>query len=116
MELNKYIKHDFVENEFRRSCLIISDIDSAELLASSPSIDNYNIIFDTSYIKFSFLKRLKIYHPHVKIITCDASKKRLINELNNIDDELVVFDKINYCTDSGIFKDINNIKYRILIC
>ena len=116
MELDRYIKHDFIREEFLKSCLIISDIDTTELLACSFDIGGKNIIFDNSSIKYLFFRKLKIYYPYIKIINCNSSKKRLLQDLSNITDNLVVFDKIDYCDNFELFENINNIKYRILIC
>lgn len=116
MELNTYIKHDFIRSEFLKSCLFISDIATAELLACSYDICGKNIIFDNSYIKYAFFRKLKIYYPYIQIINCNSSKKRLLHDLNDLDDDIVIFDKIDYCDNPDTFKKFNNIKYRILIC
>lgn len=115
MILDNYIKQDFVKRVFMKSCLIISNIKQAEDLASLLHIQQYNIIFETSYLKLVFYNKLKIYHPHTKIINCDSSKSRLLDEIKSCDDELIIFDKINYCIDFDIFNMINKMN-RILIC
>lgn len=114
MILDNYIKQDFVKSIFMESCLFISDIDSAEKLAKSIHIKKLNLIFETSYLKQAFLNKLKIYHPKIKIINCDSSKSRLMNDMQGYDDELIVFDKVNYCDNINIFNIMNKMK-RILI-
>lgn len=98
-----------------KSCLIISDVEQAESLACSIYINRHNIIFRTSYLKYAFFSKIKIYYPSIKIINCDSSKKRFFNDIKDYDGELIIFDKVNYCEDFDIFNMINNMN-RILIC
>ena len=110
MVLDNYIKQDFVKQVFMESCLIVSDINQAEYLARTLKFISYNLIFETSYIKYIFFSKLKVYYPEIKIINCDSSKSRLINDINSYSDELIVFDKVNYCIDFDIFNMIKRSK------
>ena len=115
MVLDNYIKQDFIKKEFMKSCLIVSDIQQAESIAKTLDVIGGNIIFCTSYIKFAFYNKLKMYHNNIKIINCDSSKTRLINDIRNCNDCIIVFDKVNYCMDISIFNMINKMD-RILVC
>lgn len=115
MVLDNYIKQDFVKQVFMKSCLIVSDISQAESLARTLHINSNNIIFLTSYLKYAFFNKLKVYYPNVIIINCDSSKNRLLNDIDKYDNGLIVFDKINYCEDFDIFNMINKMN-RILVC
>lgn len=115
MVLDTYIKQDFVKQVFMKSCLFVSDINQAEVLAKAYFGRRKNIIFESSYIKYAFFNKLKHYHPNTKIINCDSSKRRLLEEIKECGDQLVIFDKVNYCDDFNIFNRINNMN-RILVC
>ena len=115
MILDNYIEQDFIKQIFMESCLIITDIDQAECLAKSLDINYRNIIFETSYLKSIFFNKLKVYYPEVLIVNCDSSKKRLLKDIEKYDDDIIVFDKVNYCTDFDIFNMINKLN-RILVC
>lgn len=117
MILENYFKHDFVKDIFMKSCLFINDIEQVELLVKilSTSYTAYNIIFSKSYLKAIFFSKIKIYYPDINIINCDSSKSRLLNEISH-NNNLIIFDKINYCYDIEIFNRINNINNKILIC
>lgn len=116
MVLDNYIKQDFVKDVFRKSCLIVSDIEEAEGLARNPNLKQLNLVFGTTSLKLIFFNKLKVYHPHIKIINCDSSESRLISEVLSYDeDELIVFDRVNYCRDLSIFNMINQ-HNRVLIC
>ena len=96
------------------SCLFVNDIEQAVLLAKTILL-GHNIIFSKTYLKSIFFSKVKIYHPGVKIINCDSSKTRLLEEIV-YNSDLIIFDKINYCYDIDIFNMINNINNRVLIC
>ena len=115
MVLDNYIKQDFVKQVFMKSCLFVSDPGHAESLAKSYFGRHRNIIFETSYLKYIFFSKFKIYHPEVKIINCNSSKSRLINDIMDCKNQLIIFDKINYCDDLSIFNMINKMN-RILVC
>ena len=115
MVLDNYIKQDFVKQVFMESCLFISDIWYAEALAKSYFKHNTNIIFESSYMKYAFFNKLKLYQPDIKVISCDSSQSRLLREIEINKDYLIIFDKVNYLTDIGIFNMINKLN-RILIC
>lgn len=88
----------------------------AEDLARNPNLEQLNLIFRTTYLKLIFFNKLKVYHPHIKIINCDSSLNRLIEEILSCnEDELIVFDRVNYCRDLSIFNMINQ-HNRVLIC
>ena len=114
MILDNYFKHDFVKKVFMESCFFINDIEQAELLAKT-LLFKCNVIFSKSYLKSVFFNKVKIYHPHIKIINCDSSNSRLLNEME-YNDNLIIFDKVNYCCNIDIFEIINNINNRVLIC
>lgn len=117
MMFDNYFKYNFIKDIFIKSCLNISNISQAEILAKTLDSNPYNIniIFETSYLKSIFFNKVKIYHPDIKIINCDSSKNRLLNEIEEYSNELIIFDKINYCDDFDIFNKINKMN-RILIC
>lgn len=117
MVLDNYIKQDFVKQVFMESCLFVSDIWQVEVLVKSYFDQDQprNIIFETSYLKYSFFNKFKIYYPKIRIINCDSSKSRLLNDIQECKDYLIIFDKINYCEDFDIFNMINKMN-RILVC
>lgn len=115
MVLDNYIKQDFVKQVFMESCLFISDIWQAETLAKSYLGHRLNIIFESSYIKYAFFNKLKLYHPNIKVVSCDASKLRFIKDLEDYNKELIIFDRVNYLIDISIFNMINKMN-RILVC
>ena len=115
MVLDNYIKQDFVKQVFMESCLFVSDIYQAECLAKALKMQRCNIIFKTSSIKLAFFNKLKLYHPYIKIISCDSSKSRFFEDLENYNGDITIFDGINYCKDFDIFNKINNLN-RILVC
>lgn len=115
MVLDNYIKQDFVKQVFMKSCLFVSDIQQAELLAHVQFNHRRNIIFETSYMKCAFFNKLKLYHPQVRVISCDSSQSRLLQEIEINKEYPIVFDKVNYLEDVGIFNKINKMN-RILVC
>jgi hypothetical protein len=115
MLLDKYIEQDFVKLVFMESCLIVSDIWQAETMAKTMDLVGENLIFESTSIKLAFFNKLKAYHPDIKIINCDSSKSRLLKDISYYKDCVIVFDKVNYCTDFDIFNMINSMD-RILIC
>lgn len=115
MVLDNYIKQDFVKQVFMKSCLFVSDTWQAESLAKSYFGQHRNIVFETSYLKYIFFNKFKIYNPEVKIINCNSSKSRLMNDIMDCKNQLIIFDKVNYCDDIRIFNMINKMN-RILVC
>lgn len=115
MLLDNYIKHDFVLQEFSKSCLIVSDISQAESIAKTEDLVGCNLLFESTSIKLAFFSKFRAYHPDIKIINCDSSKSRLLNDINKYQEYVIVFDKVNYCENFDIFNMINKMD-RILIC
>ena len=114
MLVDSYIKQDFVKQVFMESCLIISNIYDAENIAKSIS-SKCNIIFESSYIKMAFFHKIKQQNKFIRIINCNSSKTRLLQDIIEYDNELIIFDNIKYCTDFDIFNKINKMN-RILVC
>lgn len=89
------------------------DIDRIVQLFIYDLIDNIYITFDKTYLKIYFFKKIKSYKD-IKLIRCDSSFIRLDSDLNDICDELLIFDEYGHCED-----DVKNKvdKYKgIFIC
>lgn len=70
----------------------IEDIEQTIQLFIQDLIDKIYISFDKTYLKIYFFKKLKVYKD-IKIIRCDSSPIRLETDLDNVNNELLIFDE-----------------------
>ena len=114
LDLNTFIKVDFIRKEMEKSCVVISSIEEANQFALDVSEGKYrNVIFEKSSLKsYCFAEIQK--RCDVNIINCNSCLDRFCESLSN-GQAINIFDNINKCKNIDILKLIINRK-GILVC
>ena len=116
IDLNTYIKCDFIKESFNKSYNIVDSIELAEEYAKKIiNGDRLNLLFETSYIKEHFFTTLKDYNVDMKIINCNCNYDRFLEDFNSNEKSLFIYNNINNCKDLNILNIIKENK-GILIC
>lgn len=116
MDLNIYIKNEFIKNKLKEIPYIyINNIEEAERIAYDISMGKYiNIIFESSYLKNIFFSIIKLNRPDVSIINCNSNIKIFEdNILNN--NGFIIYNNINRNIDNNVIEIIKENK-GIFVC
>jgi len=113
-DLSSFIKVDFVLNELRKSCRVVSSIEEANAYALAISQGQYsNVIFEKSNLKTYCFSKIREY-VDVNIVNCNSSLERFCESVTD-QHELTIFDNVNTCHDVDILNLVVN-KKGILVC
>lgn len=116
IDLNTYIKCDFIKKSFKESYNIVDSIDLAEEYAKKiRNGEKLNLLFETSYIKEHFFSTLREYDVNIKIINCNCNYDRFLEDFNENDKSLCIYNNVNNCKDLDILNIIKENK-GLLIC
>lgn len=113
-DLSSFIKTDFVLQELRKSCRVVSSIEEANAYALDISQGQYdNVIFEKSNLKnYCFAKIRELVD--VNIVNCNSSLQRFCESISE-GAHVTIFDNVNKCHDADILNLVVN-KKGILVC
>ena len=113
LDLNSFVKVDFIRQELSKSCVVVSSIEEADAYALDLSQGRIrNVIFEKSNLKNYCSSKIR-EHVNVNIVTCNSSLERFCESLD--DSMLTIFDNVNLCRNVDILNLIVN-KKGILVC
>lgn len=111
IDLNSYIKCDFIKESFNKSYNIIDSIEEAEKYAKLiRNGQRINLLFESSFLKEHFFTILKSYDINMKIINCNSNYNRFLEDYEHDNNTLYIYNNINNCKDLNI---LNLIKENI---
>lgn len=114
IDLNSYIKVDFLRSEIQKSSIVVTNIDEADLFALNISQGIIqNVIFEKSSLKSYCFDRIKTLCD-VNIINCNSCIDRFCEDYAQ-SSKVTIFDNINQCKNPDILDIIFNSK-GILVC
>lgn len=114
MNLDSFIKNNLVKESYKTSHVVVSDVDECRkyaALISFGTIENINLIFETTYLKNIFFSHLKTYRPETTIVNCNSSTELMEDSLHN-SSKFIVFNNIHLCKEEST----KNIKKGIWVC
>ena len=116
IDLNTYMKCDFIKESFNKSYNIVDSIELAEDYAYKiRNGEKLNLLFETSYIKEHFFSTLREFDIDMKIINCNCNYERFLEDFNPNDKSLYIYNNVNNCKDLNILNQIKE-NNGILIC
>lgn len=113
LDLDSFIKVDFLHKELSKSCVVVSNFQEADEYAWGVIQGKYNnVIFEKSSLKNYCFNKIQSYMD-VNIINCHSCLERFCESLKET--QLTIFDNVNKCTNIDILSIITNRK-GILVC
>lgn len=114
VDLNTFIKVDFIRQELSKSCSIVSNIEEANNIAIDISNGiSKNIIFEKSSLKNYCFSKIKELCEDVVIVNCNSCLERFCENIQQ-DSEVRIFDNLNQCKNPDILNLIKNLKGTII--
>lgn len=114
MNLDTFIKNSIIKEQYKSSCIFITEIDEcckyADLI-SQEIIKDANIIFGATYLKNMFFSNIKTCRPDVSIINCNSNTDLFSESLFN-SNNFIIFNNVHMCKGDIV----NNIKKGIWVC
>lgn len=115
IDLNTFIKTDFIRKELAKSCITISNIEEAdELVFNIYNGGRPNVIFEKTSLKSYCFSKIKDLCENVNIINCNSCMERFCESICE-DSKLTIFDNLNQCRNIDILNLIKNRK-GIIVC